>query len=126
MTFPHAGFLSTCCIPFHLFYQHAVYQSIFNMPYTNQFSTCRIPIDFQHAVYISIFNMPYIYRFSTCRILIHFQHAVNLSIFNMPYTYQFSTCRIPILTCRIFNMFEIQLFEIQHAVCSFLARNMPF
>ena len=78
---------------------------------------------FQHAVYISIFNMPYIYRFSTCRISINFQHAVYLSIFNMPYTYQLSTCRIPILTCRIFNMpfkpiltCRLFIFDSKHAV----------
>ena len=85
-------------------------------------STCRILIDFQHAVYLSIFNMQYTYRFSTCRIPIDFQHAVYLLICNMPYTYRFSTCRILISTCRIFNM----LFKIEHAVCSFLAWNMPF
>ena len=77
------------------------------------FSTCRIHIDFQHAVYLSIFNMPYTYPFSTCRKPIDFQHAVYLSIFNMPYT----NLNMPYFqhavwnsTCRLF------IFGSKHAV----------
>ena len=49
--------------------------------------------------------------------MLYFQHAGYLSQHAW-----FLTCRIPISTCCIFNM----LFKIKHAVCSFLALNMPF
>ena len=66
-------------------------------------STCCI-LEF-NMLFFSTFNMLY------------FEHAGYLSQHAW-----FSTCHIPISTCCIFNM----MFKIEHAVCSFLAFNMPF